>query len=32
MIAEHLHALDSPGPLHSGRLGLADHTLEDDIV
>jgi hypothetical protein len=32
MIAEHLHALDSPGPLHPGRPGLVDHTLEDDAV
>jgi hypothetical protein len=32
MIAEHLHALDSPGPLHPGRPGLVGHTLEDDVV
>jgi hypothetical protein len=32
MIAEHLHALDSPDPLHPGRPGLVDHTLEDDVV
>jgi hypothetical protein len=32
MIAEHLHALDSPDLLHSGHLGLVDHTLEDDVV
>jgi hypothetical protein len=32
MIAEQLHALDSPDTLHPGRPGLVDHTLEDDIV
>jgi hypothetical protein len=32
MIAEHLHAPDSPDPLHPARPGLVDHTLEDDIV
>jgi hypothetical protein len=32
MIAEHLHALDSPDPLHPGRPGLVDQTLEDDVV
>jgi hypothetical protein len=32
MIAEHLHAIDSPDPLHPGRPGLVDHTLEDDVV
>jgi hypothetical protein len=32
MIAEHLRALDSPDPLHPGRPGLVDHTLEDDVV
>jgi hypothetical protein len=32
MIAEDLHALDSPDPLHPGRPRLVDHTLEDDSV
>jgi hypothetical protein len=32
MIAEHLHALDSPDPLRPGRPELVDHTLEDEIV
>jgi hypothetical protein len=32
MVAEHLHAFDSPGPSHPGRPGLVDHTLEDDVV
>jgi hypothetical protein len=32
MIAKHLHALDSPDPLHPGCSGLVDHTLEDDVV
>jgi hypothetical protein len=32
MTAEHLHALDYPDPLHSGRPGLVDHTLKNDIV
>jgi hypothetical protein len=32
MIAGHLHALDSPDPLHPGRPGLADHILEDHVV
>jgi hypothetical protein len=28
MIAEHLNALDSHDPLHLGRPGLVDHTME----
>jgi hypothetical protein len=32
MTAEHLHALDPPDPLHPGRPGLVDHTMEDDFV
>jgi hypothetical protein len=32
MIAEHLHAPHSPDSLYPGRLGLVDHTLEDDVV
>jgi hypothetical protein len=32
MIAEHLHALDSPDLFHPGRPGLVDQTLEDDIM
>jgi hypothetical protein len=32
MIAEHPHALDSPGLLHPRRPGLVDHTLEYDVV
>jgi hypothetical protein len=32
MIAEHLHALDSPDPLHPGRPGLVDHSLENDLM
>jgi hypothetical protein len=32
MIAEHLHVLDFPDPLHPGRPELVGHALEDDIV
>jgi hypothetical protein len=32
VIAEHLHALDSPNPLHPKRPGLVDDTLEDGMV
>jgi hypothetical protein len=32
VIAEHLHALNSPDPSHPGRPGLVDHTLEDHVV
>jgi hypothetical protein len=32
MIAEHLHVLDPPNPLHPGRSGMVDHTLEDNVV
>jgi hypothetical protein len=32
MIAEHLHALDSPDPLHPGLPGLVDHTLKDNVM
>jgi hypothetical protein len=32
MIAEHLHAFDSPDPLHPGCPELVDQTTEDDGV
>jgi hypothetical protein len=32
MTAEHLHALDFPDPVHPGRPGLVDYTLEDEPV
>jgi hypothetical protein len=32
MMGGHLHALDSPGPLHPEGPGLVDQTMEDDVV